>query len=110
MHSNGCSFSEEDLIAKVISKNIPDAWVKDFKMFKIHLQTKIKDIISELTVLEEQIKVHSKPTQNNHHKKQFKNPCKLHNGSDPKNQKEMRKELITISTTTTMEAQIAMPN
>jgi hypothetical protein len=60
MQPNGCSFIEEDLIAEVSSKNIPAAWVKDFKMFKLHLKNKVKDIISELKVIEEQIKIHLK--------------------------------------------------
>ncbi len=77
MQPNGRPFSEEDLIAEVISKNIPAAWEKDFKMFKLHLKTKIKDILSELTVIEEQIKIHPKNNDNTN-KKQLKNACKLH--------------------------------
>jgi len=70
--------------------------MKDFKMFKLHLKMRIKDIISELTVIKEQIKIHPKTNQNNPNKKQLKNPCKLHNGGhewddcrkNPKNQKD----------------------
>ncbi len=95
MQPNGHSFTEEDLIAEVISKNIPAVWVKDFKMFKLHLKNKIKDIISELTVIEKQIKIHPKPNQDNPNKKQLKTPCKIHNGchewedcrQNPQNQK-----------------------
>jgi hypothetical protein len=95
MQPNGRSFTEEDLIAEVISKNIPAAWKNFFKMFKLHLETKIKDIISELTVIEEQVKTHPKSNQNLSHKKQLKTPCRFHNGNhqwddcrqNPKNQK-----------------------
>jgi len=57
MQPNRQSFSEEHLIAEVISKNIPAAWVKDFKMFKLHLKTSIKGILSELTVIEDRLKL-----------------------------------------------------
>jgi hypothetical protein len=77
MQPNGRSFSKEDLIAEVISKNIPAAWEKDFKMFKLHLKTRIKDILSELTVIEEQVKIHPKNNENPN-KKHMKNPCRLH--------------------------------
>jgi hypothetical protein len=50
-------------------------------MFKLHLKIKNKDIISELTVIEEQIKTHLKNDQDNPNKKQLKNPCRVHNGS-----------------------------
>jgi hypothetical protein len=95
MQPNGRSFTKEDLIAEVITENIPSAWVKDFKMFKLHLKTKIKDFISELTVIEEQIKTHHKNSQDNPSKKHLKNPYRVHNGGhewdycrqNPKNQK-----------------------
>ncbi len=95
MQPNGRSFTKEDLIAEVITENIPSAWVKDFKMFKLHLKTKIKDIISELTVIEEQVKAHPKNSQDNPSKKHLKNFCRVHNGGhewddcrqNPKNQK-----------------------
>jgi hypothetical protein len=77
MQPNGRSFSEEDLFTDVISKNIPAAWEKDFKMFKLHLKTKIKDILSELTVKEEQVKTHPKNNENPNNK-QLKSPCRLH--------------------------------
>jgi len=77
MQPNGHPFSEEDLIAKVISKNIPAVWEKDLKMFKLHLKTRIKDILSELTVIEEQVKIYPKNNKNSN-KKQLKNPCRLH--------------------------------
>jgi hypothetical protein len=32
MQPNGRSLSEEDLITEVIAKNIPAAWIKDFKL------------------------------------------------------------------------------
>jgi len=78
MQPNGRSFSEEDLIKEVISKNIPTVWVKGFKMFKLHLKISIKDILSELTVIEEQIKTRPKGNQDNPNKKHLKNPCRIH--------------------------------
>jgi hypothetical protein len=45
--------------------------MKDFKMFKLHLKMRIKDIISELKVIKEQIKIHPKTNQNNPNKKQL---------------------------------------
>jgi len=96
MQPNGRPFTEEDLIAEVISKNIPNAWIKNFKMFKLHLKTSIKEIISKLTVIKEQIKPHPKTSQNNSNGKHLKNPCRIHNGGhewedcrkNPKNQKD----------------------
>jgi len=96
MQPNGRPFTEEDLIVEVISKSIPNAWIKDFKMFKSHLKTSIKEIISELTVIKEQIKPHPKTSQNNSNGKQLKNPCRIHNAGhewedcrkNPKNQKD----------------------
>jgi hypothetical protein len=38
MQDNGHAFSEEELIAEVISKNIPSAWTKDFRLAKLHLK------------------------------------------------------------------------
>jgi hypothetical protein len=74
--------SEEDLIAEVMAKNIPAAWIKDFKLAELHLKTHIRDIISDLTVIQEQIKTHHKThhDQNNQSKKQLKNPYRVHNG------------------------------
>ncbi len=78
MQPNGWSFSEEGLIAEVISKNFPAAWVEDFEMPKLHLETSIKDILSELAVIEEKINTHLKNNQDNPDKKNLKNPCRIH--------------------------------
>ncbi len=98
MQPNSRSFTKEDLITKVISKNIPAPWTKDFKMFKLHLKTSIKEIINELTLIKEQIKPHPKTNQNNKNGKQLKNPCRPHNGGhewhncrkNPKNLKDAK--------------------
>jgi hypothetical protein len=99
MQPNGRSFSEEDLIKEVISKNIPTVWVKGFKMFKLHLKISIKDILSELTVIEEQIKTRPKGNQDNPNKKHLKNPCRIHGTyewdecrQNPKNNKNNDKD------------------
>ncbi len=52
--------------------------------------------MSDLTLIEESIKTHHKTNQEQHHKKNLKNPCRIHNGShewedcrqNPKNQKD----------------------
>jgi hypothetical protein len=62
----------------------------------LHLKARIDDIISDLTLIEENIKTHPKSNQDKTNKKQLKNPCRLHNGNhewdecrqNPKNQKE----------------------
>lgn len=36
MEQDGHTFSEEQLITEVISKNIPSVWMKDFKLGKLH--------------------------------------------------------------------------
>jgi len=41
--------------AKVIVKSIPSAWVKDFKLAKLYLETQIKDVMADLAVIEEQV-------------------------------------------------------
>jgi hypothetical protein len=79
MQENGKSFTEEELIAEVISKSIPSAWVKDFRMFKLHLKKRIRDVLTDLTVIEEQVKTNLKPT-NSDKKQHLKNPCRVHNG------------------------------
>jgi len=96
MQEDGRAFSEEDLIAEVITKNIPSAWNVQFRLAKLHLKTRIKDIISDLTVIEENIKTHHKNDHDKSNKKQLKNPCRLHNGGhewedcrqNPKNNKD----------------------
>jgi hypothetical protein len=42
MQRNGRSFSKEDLIAKIIAKNIPHAWIKDFKLAKTTFENSTK--------------------------------------------------------------------
>ncbi len=93
MQENGCTFAEEELISEVISKNIPSAWVKYFRMFKLYLKTCIKGVLPDLTMIEEPEKTHQKANQNN--KKNLKNPCRLHGmhewdecRKNPKNQKD----------------------
>jgi hypothetical protein len=48
---------------------------------KLHLKTHIRDVISDLTVIEEQIKTHPKLIQDNSKKKQLKNLLRAHNGT-----------------------------
>jgi hypothetical protein len=96
MDQDARAFSEKELIAEVISKNIPSVWRIQYRLAKLHLKARIDDIISDLTLIEENIKTHPKSNQDKTNKKQLKNPCRLHNGNhewdecrqNPKNQKE----------------------
>jgi hypothetical protein len=111
MQRNGISFSEEDVIADVIATSIPAAWVTDFKLAKLHIQIKIRDVMADLVVIKEQIKTNYKPTHDhtngNNNKKQLKNPCRVHNGGhewadghqNPKNDKNNDKNNKIIMTT-----------
>jgi len=47
MKPNVRAFTEEDLINKVITPNIPSVWEKDFRLANSHLKQRIKDIIEE---------------------------------------------------------------
>jgi len=96
MQRNARSFSEEDLIAEVISRNIPAVWMKDFELSKLHLQTEISEIMTDLTIIEARVKVQPKQSDKTHqNNKNLRNPCCLHHGShewdechqNPKNQK-----------------------
>jgi hypothetical protein len=62
MRRDAPSLSEEELIAEVITPNLPLAWIKDFKVLKLDRETKIKNILEELLVIKEQIKVKKKNT------------------------------------------------
>jgi hypothetical protein len=73
MQVDAQALSETDLLAEVIAKNIPAEWVKDFKLAKLHLKMRIKDIMSELAIIEEEVKTHRKE-QNGQNKKNLKNP------------------------------------
>ena len=50
-----------------------------FRMFKLHLKTCIRDVLTDLMVIEEQVKTNLKPT-NSDKKQNLKNPCRIHNG------------------------------
>jgi hypothetical protein len=80
------AFSERELIAEIISKNIPSAWKAQFKLSKLHLKARIKDIMGDLTIIEE-------VTHPKNNRKQLKNPCRIHGNHEwdeckqnPKNQ------------------------
>ena len=82
MQRNARSFSEEDLIAEVISRNIPAVWMKDFELSKLHLQTEISEIMTDLTIIKARVKVQPKQSDETHqNNKNLRNPCCLHHGS-----------------------------
>jgi len=53
MEQEARPFSEKELITEVIAKNIPSAWHIQFRLAKLHLKTRIDNVISDLTVIEE---------------------------------------------------------
>jgi hypothetical protein len=57
MLKNAKPFSKEDLISEVISRNIPEAWMKDFEFSTLHLRTKISDKTTDLTIIKARVKV-----------------------------------------------------
>jgi len=81
MDQDAQAFSKKELIAEVISKSIPSVWRVQYRLAKLHLKAKIDDIISDLTLIEENIKTHTKSNQDKTNKKQLKNPCRLQNGN-----------------------------
>jgi hypothetical protein len=70
MDQDARAFSEKELIAEVISKNIPSVWRIQYRLAKFHLKARIDDIISDLTLIEENIKTHPKSNQDKTNKKQ----------------------------------------
>jgi len=102
MEQDGQAYSEADLISEVITKNIPSAWTKDYRLAELHLKRNLRDIISKLIVIEENVKTHPNPNKEKQNK-QLKNPCRLHNGThewnecrqNPKNQKNEEKTMNT---------------
>jgi hypothetical protein len=60
VNENTESFSKEDLISEVISRSIHNAWVKHYVLAKLHLQTEIKDISTNLIGIEAQVRVRFK--------------------------------------------------
>jgi hypothetical protein len=58
MDQDAQAFSKKELIAEVILKNIPSVWRVQYRLAKLHLKARIDDIISDLTLIEENIKTH----------------------------------------------------
>jgi hypothetical protein len=102
------TFSEEDLIAEVITPNIPSVWMKDFKILQLDREMKIKNIMQKLLIMEETVKVEKKNThrQGQENNKHLKNPCRVHNGGHewddcretPQNKNIKTRTVITIPT------------
>jgi hypothetical protein len=46
MEQDGQAFSEADLISEVITKNIPAAWTKDYRLAELHLKKASKTLLS----------------------------------------------------------------
>lgn len=74
MEPDARAFTEAELIIEVISKNIPFVWKVHFCLAELHMKKQIDDILSTLTVIEEDIKTHPKNNQDNPNKKLLKNP------------------------------------
>jgi hypothetical protein len=58
MNQDARAFSKKELIAELILKNIPSVWRVQYRLAKLHLKARIDDIISDLTLIEENIKTH----------------------------------------------------
>jgi hypothetical protein len=81
MKRNAVPLSDEDLIAEVITPNLPSAWVKDFKILQLDRETRIKETMQKLLIIEDQVKVERKTHRQGQEKnKHLKNPCHMHNG------------------------------
>ncbi len=75
MQQNAQSFYEKDLISEIISRNSPNTWVKDFQLAKLQLKTEMKDIMTDLAIIEAQVKVNMSNQDTHQNKKQLKSPC-----------------------------------
>lgn len=70
--------------------------MKDFKLLKLDRETRIRDLLEELLVIEDQVKVEKKSMYCHNDGKNMRNPCRVHNGGhewddcrkNPKNRKE----------------------
>jgi hypothetical protein len=56
--------------------------MKDFELSKLHLQTDISEIMTDITIIEVRVKVKPKQSDKTHqNNKNLRNPCHLHHGS-----------------------------
>jgi hypothetical protein len=75
------TLSERELIAKVITPNLPKPWLKNFRLLKLNRKMKIKEALEELLVIEDSIKIEKKQPTHQNGNKNVKKPRRLHNGN-----------------------------
>jgi hypothetical protein len=57
MEQDGVVLTKRELIAEVITPNLPKPWLTNFKLLELNRKTKIKDVLDKLVVMEENIKL-----------------------------------------------------
>jgi hypothetical protein len=80
MEQDAVGLTEKELIAEVITPNLPKPWLTNFKLLELNRKTIIKDVLDKLVVMEETIKFEKKQS-NQQGGNKLKNPCRLHNGT-----------------------------
>jgi hypothetical protein len=80
MEQDAVGLTERELIAEVITPNLPKPWLTNFKLLELNRKVKIKDVLDKLLVMEENIKLEKKQS-NQQGGNKLKNPCRLHNGT-----------------------------
>jgi hypothetical protein len=80
MEQDAVVLTERELIAEVITPNLPKPWLTNFKLLELNRKTKIKDVLDKLVVMEENIKLEKKQS-NQQGGNKLKKPCRLHNGT-----------------------------
>jgi hypothetical protein len=60
MEQDAVGLTKRELIAEVITPNLPKPWQTNFKLLKLNRKTKIREVLDELVVMEETIKLEKK--------------------------------------------------
>jgi hypothetical protein len=81
MEQEAVGLTERELITEVIMPNLPKPWLTNFKLLKLNRKTKIREVLDELVVMEETIKLEKKQSNQQNGNKNMTKPCKLHNGT-----------------------------
>jgi hypothetical protein len=81
MEQEAVGLTERELITEVIMPNLPKPWLTNFKLLKLNRKSRIREVLDELVVMEETIKMEKKQVNQQSGNKNIKNPCRLHNGT-----------------------------
>jgi len=79
MEEDATSYTDRELIAEVITKNIPSQWKMQFKLQALHKEDHLEEVITKLQIIEGEIKVQD---EDRHHEA----------GLNPKNSKNSKGE------------------